>query len=74
MNSRHMRQAKRREKFLPFCCWLSFMMKKLSPKSMAKMPYILPESNQANTSATVWSDASVWTIGSWVKMLKCSTE
>ena len=50
------------------------MMKKLSPKSMAKMPYILPESSQASTSATVWSLASGWTIGSWVKMLKCSTE
>ena len=73
-NNRHMRQAKRPEKHLPFCCWLSFIMKKLKPKSMAKMPYILPERSQASTSATVWSDGNGCTISSYVKMLKCSTE
>ena len=69
-----MRQAKRPEKQRPFCCWLSFMMKKLRPKSIAKMPYILPLSSHASTFATRSSQGRVCVTGSPLKMLKCSTE
>ena len=62
------------EQVLWLLLFRSFMMKKLNPKSMAKMPYILPESSHAITSPTVWSHASVCTIGSFVKISKCSTE
>ena len=68
-----MRHAKRREKSLPFCSWLSLIMKKLRPKRTAKMPYILPESKTVRMLKTTPSQGSVQeTLGE--KRLKCSTE
>ena len=50
-----MRQRKRGRKSTPFFAWLSFWMKKLRPKSSAKIAYILPPKMKKAVSHTAWS-------------------